>query len=74
MCRKHYLNWYYALRQRIQAEETRLRTYYEDFRTKPPGATGVLAGGLTGAIAIFYTLALAPVCKQVYHSAFLFWP
>ncbi|MBD2168442.1 hypothetical protein H6G04_29100 [Calothrix membranacea FACHB-236] len=41
----------YALRQRIQAEETRLRTYYEDFSTTPPGATGVLAGGLTGAIA-----------------------
>jgi hypothetical protein len=41
----------YALRQRIQAEETRLRTYYEDFRTTPPGATGVLAGGVTGAIA-----------------------
>ncbi|WP_026732681.1 LamG-like jellyroll fold domain-containing protein [Fischerella sp. PCC 9605] len=41
----------YALRQRIQAEETRLRTYYEDFRTTPPGATGVLAGGVSGAIA-----------------------
>lgn len=41
----------YILRQRIQAEETRLRTFYEDFRTTPPGATGVLAGGLTGAIA-----------------------
>lgn len=40
----------YILRQRIQAEETRLRTFYEDFRTTPPGATGVLAGGLTGAI------------------------
>ncbi|PLZ96274.1 hypothetical protein CEN45_14870 [Fischerella thermalis CCMEE 5198] len=28
-----------------------MRTFYEDFRTTPPGATGVLAGGLTGAIA-----------------------
>jgi hypothetical protein len=40
----------YALRQRIQDEETRLRTYYEDFSTTPPGATGVLAGGVSGAI------------------------
>ncbi|WP_036487471.1 LamG-like jellyroll fold domain-containing protein [Myxosarcina sp. GI1] len=38
----------YALRQRIQNEEIRLRAFYEDFSTTPPGATGVLTGGLAG--------------------------
>ena len=38
----------YALRQRIQNEEVRLRAFYEDFSTTPPGATGVLTGGLAG--------------------------
>ncbi|MBD2252704.1 LamG-like jellyroll fold domain-containing protein [Nostoc parmelioides] len=41
----------YTLRQRIQSEETRLRTYYEDFRTTPPGAAGIGVGADNGTIA-----------------------
>lgn len=49
----------YALRQRIQNEEIRLRAFYEDFSTTPPGAVGVLAGGLAGGG--LGALAVSPV-------------
>ncbi|MEL7078520.1 MAG: LamG-like jellyroll fold domain-containing protein, partial [Cyanobacteria bacterium J06582_2] len=49
----------YSLRQRIQNEEIRLRAFYEDFSTTPPGATGVLAGGLAGGG--LGALAISPV-------------
>ncbi|AFY70334.1 hypothetical protein Pse7367_2066 [Thalassoporum mexicanum PCC 7367] len=39
----------YALRRQIQNEEVQLRTFYQDFSTTPPGSTGILSGGLTGA-------------------------
>jgi hypothetical protein len=39
----------YALRQRIQNETVQLRAFYQDFSTTPPGVTGILSGGLTGA-------------------------
>lgn len=49
----------YSLRQRIQNEEIRLRAFYEDFSTTPPGATGVLTGGLAGGG--LGALAVSPV-------------